>query len=198
MTNNTVDNRWLLKQDLDRECLDVERRRLMSGVEHNETIMGIWVDSFYVSCAGEAPKVLQRAKELMLIVNEKGRSGPWPNDEAWPELLPRWFIDACVPEQTIEEIWREEEEFRAMTWEQQREIARTEKWSLLTWVGWMDPRDRYWLWWDAEVRDDDTLLAHVDKVGDPPPGEPPGFRWLFQASGAKDLDEVKDPADIVR
>ena len=39
MTNNTVDNRWLLKQDLDRECLDVERRRLMSGVEHNETIM---------------------------------------------------------------------------------------------------------------------------------------------------------------
>ncbi len=198
MTNNTVDDRWLLKQDLDRECLDVERRRLMSGVEDNEKIMGIWVDSFYVRCDGEAQKVLQRANELMLIVNENGRSEPWPNDEAWPELLPRWFVDACGPEKTVEEMWREQEERRAMTWEQRREIARTKKWSLSTWVSWMDPCGRYWLWWDAEVRDDDTLLAHVDKVGDPPQGEPPGFGWLFQASGAKDLDEVKDPADIVR
>lgn len=179
------------------EALAAERRRLAQGIGKDEKICGMFVDSFLVDCDGNAQQVLDRARELMRIVNEHAMAAAWPQDDEWPRLLPTWFVRQCAPEQTHEEWEREEERLRALSWEERREHYRTSRWSLLSWTGWMDPRERMWIWWDADVRDADTLLVDIDRFGDPPPGEPPGFRWLFLASGARDLDEADAKESVV-
>ena len=59
----------------------------------------------------------------------------------------------------------------------------------------MEPCEREWMWWSADLRDADTIRVFVDRLGDPPPGDPPGLWWLFSAAGAVEFDE---PEDIVR
>ena len=42
------------------------------------------------------------------------------------------------------------------------------------------------------MRDENIIYFEIDQMGDPPPGDPPGLRWLFLAAGAKDMNEDDD------
>lgn len=178
--------------DMTHDALCAERRRLREGIDASEVVQGTIADSYYFKCDGNAAEVLERAREAIAIVSDATLDGPWPSVEEWMQLLPKWFIDACKPEDEPDVKITYPEDL-----EQRRAIYFSQKWKVSDWLSWLEPEDRRWLWLDAEVLDPDTVLAHVDVVTDPfDLGAPPGFWWLFAAAGAKEFDNVKDVADF--
>lgn len=184
-------------------ALRIERRHLLGEVTRDTGTLRIFPGGFLVFCDGDAPEVLERARQIKLICNEKGMEEEWPSDDLWPDFLPDWFVDACHPERTSEEYEQDRLAFRQMTREEEMEDARNEQWSLSEFVSWMDPEawleisSVNWIWWDAVLKDENTIRIHIGEMGDPPPGAPPGFSWLFRASGAKAIDEAVEPEDMV-
>jgi len=179
--------------DMTRDALEVERRRLADGITDDEIIQGTTVCDYYFTCDGNAAKVLTGVKEVMSIVNEISLGNTWPTVEEWRHILPQWFQDSCAGEEELEE-----EGPTPSTFEERRAQFFSHKWKLSSWLSWMEPEDRRWLWLDAEIRDADTLLVHIDQVSDPCDlGEPPGVWWVFAAAGAQEFDEVRAQEDMV-
>lgn len=164
------------------DVLIAEARRIRSRPTEADRRLGFILDHYDFVCPGDAADVLRNASDVMAIINDASQAGPWPTDGEWPNRLPAWFVDACKPED-------EEEEEERVPWHElsdEERIAQcfSEKWKLTDWTFWMEPAERAWLWWSAEIRDPNTIRAHLDRLGDPSPGPPPGFWWLFSASGA--------------
>jgi hypothetical protein len=113
---------------------------------------------------------------------------PWPSDDQWRSLLPKWFVEACAPEQSKEEAQRWLELWRTLSPELKAE-AEDRAWSLLNWLYWFDPRGdagRGWTWWDAGVEDSATGWVDIEVEGHPyPSGD---LRWLLRASGGVPVD----------
>jgi hypothetical protein len=63
------------------------------------------------------------------------------------------------------------------------------KWSLANWLAWMEPDERSWLWWDADVVDDEHLLVSV--AIDSWPFGWGAISWLFRGSGAVECVPIK-------
>ncbi len=176
--------------DMTPGALQAERRRLRDGIDASEVIQGTTTGNYYFKCDGNAAEVLNRAREAITIVSDATLDGPWPTLDEWMNLLPKWFVAACKPEEEPNVNLEYPEDL-----EERRAMYFRNKWKVSSWVGWLEPEDRRWLWLDAEVLDPDTVLAHVDVVTDPSDlGAPPGFWWLFAAAGAKEFDVVTDVA----
>jgi hypothetical protein len=158
-----------------------ELRRLRNGPDPDEKL---WTECFVVRCPGNAETVLSKAKEVMEIAL-RYRAEDWPSDAEWPSLLPGWFIAACAPEVSREQYDRDLEARKKLSYEEQVEAERTERWSPLAWVFWLHPNMRSWWWWDASVRGPNELLVTIAVDG-----WPYGWKdldWLLRASGGQEV-----------
>lgn len=75
-------------------------RRLESGPSEGEKPSGLPIE-IEAEC-DDPTAVLARAREVLGAVLRASSAG-WPADEAWPALLPAWFVERCAPEKTAAE-----------------------------------------------------------------------------------------------
>ena len=164
-----------------------ELRRLRTGpMPAERPDFGVWW--IIATCHGNAPHVLQGCREVLEVVLTQLDSERWPAEVEWRSLLPPWFVEQCAEERTVEEMDRELARWRALPWPEQVRLQRDAKCSLLNWLYWFDPRGepRCWFWWDALVRDKNTLWVGVDQMEEPWGS----LRWLLRAAGADSVDEA--------
>jgi hypothetical protein len=172
----------------------IERDRLRHGRSDQARQLGFFTGYGIVDCDGDAAEVNERALQVMSIINEWCLAPEWPSLDDWRRLLPDWFVWACAPERTDEDYEREKEERLALPagervpWNRWRKSSLSEFTDCLAPEGRLGPVSPCWIWGESEVRDGRTIAFDIDQMGDPPPGLPPGLRWLFLASGANDVD----------
>jgi hypothetical protein len=78
---------------------------------------------------------LARTREVLAVVLAQPGGDEWPVASRWRELLPTWFVAACVDDAEVKD-------------------CVLDKWSLRAWTYWFQPGLRKWRWWDARVEDD--------------------------------------------
>jgi len=137
-----------------------ELDRLQHGPAPGEPIPSDLV-SVGAHCPDGAEPLLARVREVLAVVIVQ--PSPWPSTDAWRELLPGWFVDACSDDERIT-------------------TCVVDKWSLRAWIYWFQPEQRRWLWWDA-TPDGDLLTIRVKPtgVGSLLLGT---LEWLLKAAGA--------------
>jgi len=152
-----------------------ERRRLVAGPLPGERPAAWYALTIMrVTCAGDAPHVLARA--VLAVVLDHGRT-TWPKPEGWRAALPPWFVArSSLPPRTREERTY----FRRTTREERLRDHYTRVWSVEDFVFWFEPCEKMWVWWDAAVPDDATIV--VTLVGRRYPWGL--LEWLFRAAGA--------------
>ena len=185
-----------------RERLIVELHRLMHGAAENEELIGVTSEEFRIACSGDASDVLSRSKELMILAVKIGVEEPWPIVESLEARLPDWFVKACRPEQTLEEVYAELEYRKSLSPEDREafDASSDKRWEAGAWASSMNPDhapdadpadkdpfdERQWHWLDAEVVDENTIVASIDMMDWEVLSD--SFRWLFIAAGAVDVD----------
>jgi hypothetical protein len=141
-----------------------EIKRLLTGANPDENPGGLGVFRFEVYCDRNAEQVLQRIKEVLQIVLSQNEDA-WLDEQRIINQLPAWFIDQCAQEPV--------------------EVTSDEKWSIADWLYWFEPDNRYWFWWDAEVKNQDLIHVDIEVHEFPYPYE--ALLWLLRASGAKSI-----------
>jgi len=160
---------------------DEERRRLVAGPLPGERPLE-WEErtTMRVTCAGDAPLVLARARAVLAVVLAHDRA-TWPTPEGWRTALPPWFVArSSPPPRAREEQAMRFRHFLRMTREERLRDHYTRVWSVEDFVFWFHPREKMWAWWDATVPDDATII--VTLVGRRYPWGL--LEWLFRAAGA--------------
>ena len=157
-----------------------EIRRLHEGAKEPSQ-RGKIIANFVVRCNGDAPVVLDRCKQVLGLVVQQDTEA-WPSTDAWRSLLPEWFI-----ERSAEEISQVEAE-RRLHLPMEERIRLSQRWSVSAFVHWFQPNERYWRWWDAVVKDANTLQIKV--IVDEEPFPWGSLEWLLRASGALSVEEL--------
>ena len=122
-----------------------ERRHLAEGAGA-EAAPGA-LDVIEVETEGGASRALERVREALTPVFEH-QEGPWPSLDEWKALLPAWFVEACVDDRQVRD-------------------CVLDRWSLRAWLHWLQPDQRQWRWWDAEVIDQTHLRVRLLPLSDP-------------------------------
>jgi hypothetical protein len=164
-----------------------EQSRLNSDDVNAELSTGSGLVRFNVVCDVSAESVLKKAKEVLGLIDE-ATIGAWPALPSWKSILPADFLNAFVPEKTPEEEQRWLIWWRSLSAERQK--IEADKWSLADWLYWMEPNNRSWFWWRAQILDTSNIEVAV-KVLDWP------FPWgalkiLFISAGAKSVEAERD------
>lgn len=141
--------------------LDEERRHLIDGASAGEP-SGQALDVIEVECEGGAERALARVREALLPVLEH-QEGTWPSIDVWKALLPGWFVDACVDDRQVRD-------------------CVLDRWSLRAWLHWLQPGERQWRWWDAEVVDQTHLRVRLLPLTDP--YLKGSVSWLLSVAGS--------------
>src|SRR5690349_21713120 len=76
-----------------------ELRRIREGPAADERAFLVRV--FF--SADDPAAVVERARDVLGRVIEQVER--WPAEEAWPELLPSWFVERCAPERSADPSW---------------------------------------------------------------------------------------------
>jgi hypothetical protein len=63
--------------------------------------------------------------------------------------------------------------------------TENEAWSVDNWIAWLEPEERQWFWWSADVSDPDQLVVQVEVAGWP--AATGALAWLLRASGAVEV-----------
>ncbi|WP_309140439.1 hypothetical protein [Streptomyces sp. PKU-EA00015] len=159
-----------------------ELRRIRSGPEPDERAFVVRVQF----SADEPDLVIERARDVLGRVIE--HVDPWPAEEAWPQLLPPWFVQACAPERSPDpslDFATRLARWQAKTWDE-KVAASQGPWRLSNWLYYFDPidgegDDRSWWWWDAASSGPDTGWIDVATTGWP--YGTGSLYWLIEASG---------------
>jgi hypothetical protein len=163
------------------ERLANERRHLIEGPAPAEKPGGMGTVRFMVRCSGNAEQVIEKAKAVLMVVNENS-AGEWPSDDRWRELLPSWFVARCGPDLSQEQAEAETARWRALSRDEQIRWEEERRWSLANWIYWFKPENRHWYWWDAKPLDDKVLVVAVEAHEWPFPSG--ALAWLLRAAGA--------------
>jgi hypothetical protein len=138
----------------------------------------IGLATFRVDCADNAPVVLACAREALACV--LGNLDSLSSDLAfWRSVLPPSFLERFGPERT-------EAEAAAMLNLPVEERLRL-PWTLSGWLYWFTSEERQWYWWDAWCDSSSTIIVEVEPVDWP--FAHGALDWLFQAAGARSIEE---------
>lgn len=159
-----------------------EARHLRRGPRCGESAGGVGLVEV-VAEAADPELVLQRCRAVMgLVVGHQ--SGDWPGVSVWREILPGWFLDACVDESPLEvERWLQW--WRSLPANEQAEAEQLRAWSLPDWLYWFEPGGRSWFWWDGVLEEENVLRISVEVAGWPSPLG--ALSWLLRAAGAANV-----------
>lgn len=169
-----------------RKRLESELRRLADGPLPSEQIGGIGTVRFIARCTGDASDILERVKQILIIIDTESIAG-WPAEDEWKNILPNWFVSVCAPSRTREQAEQWVTWWKTLPPDEQARVKKEKKWALDDWLYWMQPDNRQWFWWDAKALEDVTsIVVAVEVDGWPFPWG--ALRWLFIAAGAIDLN----------
>ncbi len=104
------------------------------------------------------------------------------------------FVDSCEPEVSKEDMDERIAYRKSLPWKELQELLANEKWSLDSWLYWLEPENRTWFWWDAAlleepIRETYFIVAVVILEWPFPWG---ALKWLFKACGALDVVSEED------
>lgn len=168
----------------DRLKAELSRLRLLSSP--SEKPEGIGTIRFVVRCPRGAADVLKNGKGVLEIVASNSFLR-WPDEAEWRRLLPESFVEACAAPPSQEEAEQWLRRWHRLSLEEQAEAEANKDWPLDSWLYWMKPENRQWMWWDGQVVPDcDHLLIAVEVDCWPFPWG--ALRWLFKASGASAVE----------
>ena len=111
----------------------------------------------------------------------------WPRLDQWRAKLPTWFVLACGPEQTHEEVDAYWERIDALPEAARRIVEFHTPMPLKDWVRAFESY-RPWFWWAARVTGEHTLeLQHAVAST---PYTRATLEWMLVAAGASDIEFV--------
>jgi hypothetical protein len=156
-----------------------ELRHLAEGARPAEAAGGLGLVEL-VALAEDAGQLLLRCRQVLeCVLRESGHR--WPTLDQWRQILPAWFVDACAPERTVEED--------AAILDGRFRLSDDAPWTLSEWLGWLEPDNRQWFWWDSLAEGRDRLRIIVEIADWPTPLG--SLRWLVKASGALGFAEER-------
>jgi hypothetical protein len=157
-----------------------ELERLRSGPDATERPGGIGTVRIVAKCSGNAQEVLSRTKQAMEVV-ARVTASEGKEVEIWKKALPSWLVSVFRPQPTRAEI----EAVLKLSLEGKQKWGE-QNWDLESWLHWFRPENRYWYWWDAEVRDENTLVVAIEVSEWPFPWG--ALKWLLKAAGATSVE----------
>ena len=163
-----------------------EKRNVLSGPAPGERPGGVGTVDVVARSLGQADLVLQRAREVMVVVDEHS-SPPWPDVGEWRQLLPKWFVDACAPERSREEMDEWLAWWRTLPPDRKAQAKDQLGWTVADWLFWMQPSERQWFWWDAHVESPELLRVVVEVPAWPAPLG--ALEWLLRAAGVSEVHQ---------
>jgi hypothetical protein len=161
-----------------------ELRHLTDGPRPDERPGGAGTISLLASGGTDARTVLARCRSVLRAVLDHS-AGEWPAAQEWRSLLPAWFVAACAPERSREELEQWLAWWRTLAPDDRARADAERPWALADWLYWLMPSERCWFWWDAEVRPGGTLLVLVEVPG--LPTALGALDWMLRAAGATDI-----------
>jgi len=160
-----------------------EQRHLAAGPRPGEEPGGVGAITV-LARGSEARTVLDRCRSVLAVILD--HSGPeWPTVEEWRSLLPKWFVAASSPERSREDAERWLAWWRTLGPADQARAESEQRWTLADWLYWMEPFERQWFWWDAEIGTDGTLRVTVEIPSWP--AALGALDWLLRAAGAAEV-----------
>ncbi|WP_413507356.1 hypothetical protein [Serratia proteamaculans] len=172
----------------------LERERLVVPPKSTQKATGIGIARFIVSCESDASLVLELAKETLLIVNEHS-TNEWPSIDSWKKILPSQFLNNFLPELTEAEKIEMKREWNQLPYnEKVKNAAQEEKWTLSSWLSWLEPKEREWFWWNAVLFDEPLNDSHfiIEVTTLDSYFMSGALKWLFKACGASDVVSEDD------
>lgn len=167
-----------------------EQRHLADGPRPGET-PGAGGTISVMACGGaDAGVVLDGCRAVMSAVLKNSGAG-WPSEEEWVSILPGWFVGACGLEMPREDTERWLAWWRTLEPADRERAEREERWTLADWLYWLEPSERQWFWWGAEIRPDGCLRVTVEVPGRP--AALGALDWLLRAAGAGEVVHEEDP-----
>lgn len=179
--------------EVERQIL-LERERLFFPPLPTQKATGVGIARFIVSCDSHAFCILQLAKKVIFIVNKYSLE-EWPSLEYWNKILPPQFINNCLPELTKNEKIENQKRWAHLTYDEKiKEAAQDERWTLSSWLSWLEPGEREWFWWNTiqlEPPLDNTHFV-IEVTSLDSPFMQGSLQWLFKACGAVDVVSEDD------
>ncbi len=171
---------------MNKQWIDLELARLNGLTDIQDARVGIGCAKFRVRCPFEAQQVLLKAQSVLITIGQY--SFPvWPEEEMWRKLLPSWFIAACSSSPTQAEAEKWLEWWQHLSPSEQIQSELTKNWSLDSWLYWMEPENRQWVWGEAKFLSDcDDFLVVIEVESWPFSWG--AFRWLLRAAGASTVE----------
>ncbi|PJR62406.1 hypothetical protein [Raoultella sp. T31] len=171
----------------------LERKRLACAPSLSDKPTGIGSVRFVVSCESNAEHIMSLAKEVLKVISDAYET-EWPDLVSWKEMLPDFFVDSFEPEISKEDMDKRIAYRNSLPWKEQQKLLADEKWSLDSWLYWLEPENRTWFWWDAAlleepIRETYFIVAVVVLEWPFPWG---ALKWLFKACGALDVVSEED------
>ena len=161
-----------------------EQRHLIRGQDHDERAPDVGTVDVRIRSNGNAARVLDGAKQVLLAVLEHA-GPPWPSLEEWRAVLPDWFVEGCAPEMSPAEAEQWLTLWRSLPPEEQARATRERRWALAGWLYWLEPAQREWYWWNATVEEPDSLHVVVQVEGWPAPLG--ALDWLLRVAGGNEI-----------
>ena len=162
-----------------------ELRHVLRGPRPDEQAAGVGLVS--VTFRAEAPDtVLGRSREVLATVL-RAPAQSWPTTADWAGLLPAWFVTACADEPTDQEQHEWLQRWRSLDGAGRSRAEAEKRWTLSSWLSWLEPVERDWFWWDATT-DGNKGRVLLELPGWPAPVG--ALLWLLRAAGA---DSIESP-----
>jgi hypothetical protein len=131
--------------------------------------------------------LLARCQEVLLVVLQHDEEN-WPPLTMWQRELPKWFVDACGPERTVEEAREWLSWWRTLPPDEQAAATDAKRWALSDWLWWLEPGQRTWYWLGARLIGSHDLRIFLQTDGSPAPTG--ALHWLLKAAGASAIEEI--------
>ncbi len=162
-----------------------ELRRLQNGRAVDDKPCGTRIARLSVTCSTAPLEAVLGAKEVLKALDRAALAG-WPQAQISPSF-PAWFIAACAPESSRHEAEQWVAWWSTLSAEKKIKAEEEKDWSLENWLYWMEPQNREWFWWDAQVETNpDRIILQLEVTAWPFSWG--ALRWLLRTAGASRVE----------
>jgi hypothetical protein len=163
-----------------------ERARLANGAPPATDAEGMLL-CYLVTCSGDAAAVIERARTVLMALDELCLREPFPSDDEWRGILPSWLLSEFAPEMSPEEAAAHLAWLDSLSYDEKLEYARQNpQWDFSSWISRFEPDERFCYWWDARDLGDRQFMLRVEAFEYPFPFGP--LDGLLRMCGAEKID----------
>jgi hypothetical protein len=137
------------------------------------------ISELVVTCDGNAPEVLNKIKDVLKTIIGSELT-VYDSIDDWKAILPEWLVASFSSEITKEEA-------KEILSKPNGQALLADRWTINGFLFWFRPEERNWFWWDAKVKDSNTLSIQVLVYGFPFAWG--ALRWLLNVAGASHVTE---------